>query len=87
MLEEAIEEVEQEEIEGANDSEGDDIKEKHSYTIDMDDYGFFYPDRPQQHRQYDIGYDMGLNVRYATGVDRSCGIMSDKEYESLMQSL
>ena len=30
---------------------------------------------------------MGLNVRYATEVDCSCGIMSDKEYESLMQSL
>ena len=66
VLEEAIEEVEQEELEGANDSEGDDIKEKHSYTVDTDDYGFFDPDRPQQHRQYDIGYDMGLNVRYTT---------------------
>ena len=41
MLEEAIEEVEQEELEGANDSEGDDIKEKHSYIVGADDYGFF----------------------------------------------
>ena len=38
VLEEAIEEVEQEELEGANDSECDDIKEKHSYTVDTDDY-------------------------------------------------
>ena len=30
---------------------------------------------------------MGLNVRYATEVDCSCGIMQDKEYERLMQSL
>ena len=52
MLEETIEEVEQEGLEGANDSKGDDIKEKHSYTVDIDDYGFFDPDRPQQHRQY-----------------------------------
>ena len=41
VLEEVIEEVEQEELEGANDSEGDDIKEKHSYTVDTDDYGFW----------------------------------------------
>ena len=30
---------------------------------------------------------MGLNVRYATEVDCSCGTMQDKEYERLMQSL
>ena len=39
---------------------------------------FFYPDRPQEHKQYDIGYDMGLNVRYATEADFSCGAMQDK---------
>ena len=30
---------------------------------------------------------MGLNVRYATEEDCSCGTMQDKEYEKLMQSL
>ena len=48
---------------------------------------FFCPDRPQKHRQYDTGYAMGLNVRYATEMDCSCGKMQDKEYKRLMQSL
>ena len=48
---------------------------------------FFNPDIPQEHRQYDIGYDMGLNVRDATDMDWSCGTMQDKEYERLMHSL
>ena len=47
----------------------------------------FDSDRPQEHRQYDIGYDMGLNVRYATEVDCSCCTKQDKEYERLMESL
>ena len=49
--------------------------------------GFFNPDRPQEHRQYDIGYDMGLNVRYATEVECSYGTLQDKEYGRLLQSL
>ena len=44
----------------------------------------FDSDRPQEHRQYDIGYGMGLNVRYPTEVDCSCGTIQDKEYERLM---
>ena len=40
-----------------------------------DDYGFFDPDRPQEHKQYDIGYDMGLGEKYATEVDCSTVIM------------
>ena len=63
VLEEAIEEVEQEQLEGVNDNEGEDINERQAFTMDADDYGFFYPDRPQEHRQYDIRYDMGLNVK------------------------
>ena len=47
MLEEAIEEVEQEELGGANDSEGDDIKGKYSYRVDTDDYGFFTQTGPR----------------------------------------
>ena len=74
-------------MQGVNDSEVEDIDERRAVTTDADDYGFFYPDRPQEHRQYDIGYDMGLNVRYATEVDCSCGTMQNKEYERLMQSL
>ena len=87
VLEEAIEEIVQEELEGVNDSEGENINERQAFTTYADDYGFFNLYRPQEHRQYDIGYDMGLNVRYTTEVDCSCGTMQDKEYERLMQSL
>ena len=41
VLEEAIEEVEHEELEGINDSEGEDINERQAFTTDADDYGFF----------------------------------------------
>ena len=74
VLEEAIEEIEQEEVEGVNDSEVEDINERHAFTTDADDYGLFDPDRPQEHRQYDIGYDMGLYVRYA-----ACGMKNMKD--------
>ena len=30
---------------------------------DKDEYGFFDPDRPEEHRQYDIGHDMGLGQK------------------------
>ena len=36
-----FEEVEQEELEGVNDSEGEDINERQAFTTDADDYGFF----------------------------------------------
>ena len=52
-----------------------------------DDYGFFDPDRPQEHKQYDIGYDMGLGEKYTTQVDCSTVTMRDEEYTQLMQSL
>ena len=87
VLEEAIEEVEQEELEGVNDSEGEDINERLPFTTDADDYGFFYPDRPQEYNQYDIGHDMGLNVRYAMEVDCSCGTMQDKNMEANWSSV
>ena len=35
----------------------------------------FDPVRSQEHRQHDIGYNMGFGVRYATEVDCSCGTM------------
>ena len=38
--EEAIAEVEQGELEGVNDSEGDYINERQAFTTDADDYGF-----------------------------------------------
>ena len=40
VMEEAIEEVEQEELEGVNDIEGEDINERQAFTRDADDYGF-----------------------------------------------
>ena len=55
VLVEAIEEVEQEESGGLNDSKGEDINERQAFTTDADEW-FFYPDRPQEHRKYDIGY-------------------------------
>ena len=48
-LEEAIEEVEQVELESVNDNEGEDINESQAFTTDADNYGFFNPDRPQEH--------------------------------------
>ena len=84
VLEEAIEDFEQEELEGVNDSEGEDINMKDRLSQQMQMTMVFYPDRPQEHRQYDIAFDMGLNVRYAREVDCSCGTMQDKEYERLM---
>ena len=41
VLEDAIEEVEQEELEGVNDIEGGDINERLAFTIETDDYGIF----------------------------------------------
>ena len=41
VLEEAIKEVEQEELEGVNDSLGEYINERQAFTTDADDYGFF----------------------------------------------
>ena len=41
VLEDAIEEVEQEELEAVNDSEGEDINERQAFTADANDYGFF----------------------------------------------
>ena len=72
-------------LEDVNDSEGEDINERQTFTTDADDYGFFLP--RQATGTYDIGYDMGLNVRYAAEVGCSYGTMQDKEYERLMQSL
>ena len=40
VLGEAIEKVEQEDLEGVNDSEGEDINERHVFTTYADDYVF-----------------------------------------------
>ena len=41
VLEEAVEEVEQEELEGVNDSDSEDISERQAFTTDAHDCGFF----------------------------------------------
>ena len=50
VLEEAIEEVKQKELKDVNDSEGEDINERQAFTTDADDYVFFVPDKPKEHR-------------------------------------
>ena len=54
-----------------------------------DEYGFFYPGRPRDHREIDIGVDLDVTQGgiYATEVDCSSSKMSDSEYRQLMQSL
>ena len=50
---------------------------------------FFYPDRPRDHREIDIGEDLGITQggTCATEVDCSSNKISDIEYRQLMQSL
>ena len=57
------------------------------HQSDKDGYGFFDPDQPQEHRQYDIGNDMGLEEKYAIEVDSSATLMANEEYKQLMQTL
>ena len=49
----------------------------------------FYPDRPHEHIESDIGYDMDIaqSTRYDTELDCSGIKMTDTEYAQLMQSL
>ena len=52
-----------------------------------DEYGFFDPDRPEEHTKHDLAYDMGQTCTYQTQVDYSGTKMTDSEYMQLMQSL
>ena len=52
-----------------------------------DEHGFFCPVRPDEHRHYDTGIDLGLEGKYGTEVDLSHYQMGEEEYTQLMQSL
>ena len=52
-----------------------------------DEYGFFDPDRPEEHTKHDLANDMGQTCTYQTQVDYSGTKMTDSEYIQLMQSL
>ena len=85
ILDETIEQVENQELDEIyGDLETDLDKDGQS---DKDQYGFYDPDRPEKHRYYDIGQDLGLREKYITEVDMSPCHMGDQEYLLLMQSL
>lgn len=48
---------------------------------------FFDPDRPEGHRQYDIGWDMELRQTSSTEEHASHCEMRDEKYLQIMQSL
>ena len=85
-LESAIEEVEKDEFDIYDDIDTE-ILNSEIPQSDKDEYGFFDPDQPQEHRHYDIGNDMGFEENYATEVDCSTTPIADEEYTKLMQTL
>ena len=52
-----------------------------------DEYGFFDPDRPEEHTKYVLAYGVGQTCTYQTQVDYSGTKMTGSEYMQLMQSL
>ena len=59
-LEVAVEEMENEEFGNMYDDIDTEIMNRGMSQADKDQYGVFDPDRPEEHRQYDIGQDMDL---------------------------
>ena len=86
-LEAAVEEMENEEFDDIYDDIDAEIKKRSMSQADKDEYGFFYPDRPEEHRTYDIRHDMGMGQKYTTEVHASHCEMTDQEYLQIMQSL
>ena len=86
-LEAVVEEMENEEFDDMYDDIDAEIKNRGMSQADKDEYGFFDPDRPEEHRQYDIGHDMGMGQKYTTKVHASHCEMTDQEYLQIMQSL
>ena len=70
-MELAIEEVENADLDDMYDDMDTAILNSDMPQSDKDDYGFFDPDRPEEQRQYDVGYDMGVGEKYATEVNCS----------------
>ena len=77
-LELAIEEVENADFDDMYDDMDATILNSDMPQSDKDDYRFFDPDRPQEHRQYNIGHDMSVGEKYATEVNCSTAPMSDE---------
>ena len=61
----AVEEMENEEFDDMYDDIDIEIMNRGMSQTHKDEYGFFDPDRPE-HRQYDIGQDMGLGQKSST---------------------
>ena len=86
-LEVAVEKIENEEFDDMYDDIDREIINRGMSQADKDEYGIFDSDRPEEHRQYDIGHDMGLEQKYTTEVHASHCEMTDEEYLQIMQSL
>ena len=69
-----------------DDTEGECLQADISTTADTDQYAFLYPERPEEHTQYDIICDIGFISKYDTEVDYKDVKMSDA-YNKIMQSL
>ena len=87
ILQEAMEEINAKQ--NQENMEEDHAENNENLDNTRDEYGFIYPDRPRDHREIDIGEDLGVTQggTYATGVDYSSNKMSDSEYRQLMQLL
>ena len=87
-LEVAVEEIENEVFDDMYDDIDREIINRGMSQVDKDEYGIFDPDRPEEHRQYDIGHDIGLGLqRYTTEVHASHCEMTHQECLQIMQSL
>ena len=61
------------------------MHENAEYTTN--EYGFFDPDRPEEHTKHDLAYYMGQTCTYQRQVDYWGTKMTNSEYVQLMQSL
>ena len=85
VLEAAIEQISAEENEFVLNDNDTNMHENIANTTDK--YGFYDPDRPEEHTKHDLAYDMGQNCAYQTQVDYSGTKMTDNECMQLIQSL
>ena len=52
-----------------DDFESKDVERHVGVTSDTDEYVFYHPDRPEEHRHQDIGSDLRITAKYDIAVD------------------
>ena len=53
-------------------------------TGDTDEYSFYDPDRPEEHRHHDIGSDLAIAAKYNTSVYLFGFATMDDDYNKIM---